>query len=168
MFANLSPLILAHLVASSIALPLGLHQLTIGQGTPRHALLGRIYIIAMLLALLTALATFRPGTPFLPFYILAFVGLYSLIAGTVALRRWLRRREPKHLRAHKINMAFSWLGLAMAGVSQISSNPRFGIVQGLDPVGFWVWLILLNLCLYGIGSWWIFARLVRDGSAPRR
>ncbi|MFZ4689266.1 MAG: DUF2306 domain-containing protein [Polymorphobacter sp.] len=162
MFENLPSLIWVHLVATVIALPLGLQQLLAAKGNARHRLGGQVYIVAMLTALLSALATFRPDTLFLPFHILAFVGLGSLIAGTLALRRWLRDRNPVDLKRHKTSMAFSWLGLAMAGVSQITSNPRFGIAQQMTPTEFWIVLAVLNLAMYALGSWWVFARLVRD------
>ncbi len=158
---SIPPLLWVHFIACGIALPLGLHQLTAPQGGPRHAGLGRIYIVAMLVALLSALASFRPETRFLPFHILALVGLGSLTAGTLALRRWLRDRAPADLRRHKINMAYSWLGLAMAGVSQYISNPRFGFAPALGPAGFWTLLAVANILMYAVGSWWLFARLLR-------
>ena len=157
---GLSPLLWCHFIASAIALPVGLHQLGAAQGTPRHAGLGRLYIVAMLVALATALASFQPGTRFLPFHILALVGLASLIAGTLSLRRWLRERRPAALRAHKINMAYSWLGLAMAGVSQLISNPRFGVAPALGPAAFWSLLAAANVVMYAAGSWWLFRRLL--------
>lgn len=155
------PVLWVHFIASAIALPIGLHQLIARQGTPRHAGLGRLYIVAMFIALTTALASFRPDTRFPPFHILAIVGLGSLVAGTLALRRWLRDRAPADLRRHKINMAYSWLGLAMAGVSQYISNPRFGFAPALGQTGFWTLLALANILMYAIGSWWLFARLLR-------
>lgn len=157
---DIPPLLWCHFLASAVALPVGLHQLTAPQGTPRHAGLGRLYIGAMLVALLTALASFRPDTPFLPFHILALVGLASLIAGTLSLKRWLRHRQPAALRAHKINMAYSWLGLAMAGVSQLISNPRFGVAPALGPAAFWSLLAAANVIMYAAGSWWLFRRLL--------
>ncbi len=160
---TIPPILWRHFAAAAIALPLGLHQLTARQGTPRHAGLGRVYIAAMLVALLSALASFRRDTPFLPFHILAFVGLGSLIGGTLALRRWLRTRSPAALRSHKINMAYSWLGLAMAGVSQFIGNPRFGFAPAPGPAAFWTVLLVANLVMYAAASWWLFRHLLRRG-----
>lgn len=162
MFANIPPLIWVHFLATLVALPLGLHQLLVEKGTPQHRRNGYIYMVAMLLALLPALASYRPGTPFLPFHILAFVGLYSLGAGMLALRRWLRDRNPVDLRRHKINMGYSWLGLAMAGVSQFASNPRFGLAPPMGSTQFWLVLTVLNLAMYAIGSAWIFRKLAKS------
>jgi uncharacterized membrane protein len=161
MLHDLSPLLLAHLVAACLAMPLGAYQLFAQQGTPGHALAGRLYVPAMLVCNLGALASFRPGTPFLPFHILAFVSLYSLASGMLALRRWLRARKPADLKTHKIQMAFSWLGLMMAGISQVLTNPRFGIMEGFAPLQFWAMVIGINAVLYAIGSWWLFGKLLK-------
>jgi uncharacterized membrane protein len=161
MLDNLPPLLIGHLAAALLAIPIGLYQLTARQGTPAHALLGRIYVPAMLVCNLTALATFRPDTRFLPFHILALLSLYSLTTGMLALRRWFRDRKPADLKAHKIQMAYSWLGVMMAGISQVLTNNRFGIVSGFDTVTFWSSVIGINVLLYAVGSWWIFGKLLR-------
>jgi len=161
MLANLSPLLLAHLVAACLAMPLGLYQMLARQGTPGHALAGRLYVPAMLVCNLGALASYRPDTKFLPFHILAFVSLYSLGSGMWALKKWLKGRNPDDLKTHKIQMAYSWLGLMMAGFSQVFTNPRFGIMEGFEPVQFWAMVIGLNVVMYAIGSWWLFRVLLR-------
>jgi uncharacterized membrane protein len=162
LLTNLPPLIWVHLLATVVALPLGLQQLLGAKGTPGHRRAGLIYIVVMLVALLSALATFRRDTPFLPFHILALVGLVSLIRGMAALRRWLTMRDAAALRVHKIAMGYSWLGLTMAGVSQFASNPRFGIAQQMTTTEFWLVLLGLNLAMYALGSLWIFRSLVRS------
>lgn len=162
MFANIPPLLWVHFAAAIVALPLGLQQLLGAKGTPGHRRAGQIYIVVMLVALISALATFRLDTPFLPFHILALVGLSSLIRGMMALRRWLATRDMAALHAHKISMAYSWLGLAMAGVSQVASNPRFGIAQSMTMTQFWLVLLGLNLAMYALGTLWIFRRLVKS------
>jgi hypothetical protein len=58
-------------------------------------------------------------------------------------------------------MAYSWLGLMMAGASQVLTNQRFGIVEGFEPVQFWAMVIGLNVALYAVGSWWLFGRLLK-------
>lgn len=163
MSATMSLLIQLHLLAAVIALPLGLQQLLARKGTRTHAMAGRIYIVVMLIALLSALLSFRPDREmFLFFYLLAIVGLVTLASGLIGLRRWLKSGDPKQLRRHKTDMAFSWLGLFMAGVSQIAINPRFGFADLLPPLQYWIAFALLNIVVYGMGSWWIFRRLLAD------
>jgi uncharacterized membrane protein len=166
MFADMPPLIQVHFLASLLALPLGLVQLLAAKGTRVHRMLGRIYVPVMLVAILSALATFRPGTQFLFFHLLGLVGLWSLADGMVNLRRWLRGRNPAHLRLHTISMGYSWLGLFMAAVSQLLVNPRFGISELTPGLPFWALFAAINAILYAAGSWWIFRRLAAP-AAPR-
>jgi hypothetical protein len=65
-----------------------------------------------------------------------------------------------HLRAHKIDMAYSWLGLFMAGVSQYLVNPRFGLAEFTSGWTYWSLFAAINIVIYATGSWWIFRRLV--------
>lgn len=160
MFADLPPLIAIHFAAALLALPVGIVQLAAAKGTPAHRWLGYLYVGAMLVANLSALLTW-PDRTFLVFYILAVVSLGSLASGMWALLRWFRTGDERHLRRHKVDMGYSWLGLFMAGVSQALVNPRFGIAPALGPVAFWSLFAALNLALYGAGSWWIFRRLAR-------
>lgn len=163
-----APLIWIHFLASLVALPLGLTQLLAAKGTPVHRRLGRFYVPIMLIALVTALASFQPGTPFLFFYILALVGLGSLGSGMLNLRRWLKGGNPAHLRGHKIDMAFSWLGLFMAAVSQVLVNPRFGIADFTTGWTYWGIFALINILIYAAGSWWIFHRLIVEPVRQQR
>jgi hypothetical protein len=57
-------------------------------------------------------------------------------------------------------MGFSWLGLFMAGVSQGLVNPRFGLSSIMTSWEYWITFFALNAVIYGVGSWWIFTRLV--------
>ncbi len=160
MFADMPLLIWVHFLTALIALPLGLTQLLAAKGTPVHRLLGRIYVPVMLVSLLSALTTITDGTQFLFFHILALVGLWSLWNGMRNLRRWLKGGDPAHLRAHKLDMGFSWLGLFMAGVSQVLVNPRFGIAEFTSGWTYWTLFGAINVVIYAAGSWWIYRRLV--------
>jgi uncharacterized membrane protein len=165
MFADLPPLIAIHFAAALVALPLGAVQLGAPKGTAAHRAGGYVYAVAMLVANGSALLTW-PDRTFLFFYILALVSLVTLVSGMGSLALWFRTGEQRHLKRHKIDMGFSWLGLFMAGVSQFLVNPRFGISPGMEPLQFWGVFAAINIALYAAGSWWIFARLVRE-EAPR-
>jgi ABC-type multidrug transport system fused ATPase/permease subunit len=95
---------------------------------------------------------------------LVVLGLGILEAILIALRRWLRHKNPIDLRRHKINMGYSWVGRGMAGVSQIASNPRFGLAPPMGAATFWGVLIVLNLVIYAVGTAWIFGRLAKEPS----
>jgi uncharacterized membrane protein len=174
MFADLPPLVAIHFAAALVALPLGAVQLIAGKGTRPHRAFGYLYAVVMLVALVSALLTW-PDRRFLFFYFLAVVGLGTLASGMWNLWRWLRTKDGTHLRRHAVDMGFSWLGLLMAGVSQALLNPRLGIAPGsgtsptLEPLLFWGVFAAINLGLYAVGSWLIFARLAQAGpiSGPR-
>ena len=161
MFADLPPLIAIHFAAALVALPVGAVQLAAPKGTGRHRIGGYVYVVAMLVALVSALLSW-PDRQFLFFYILALVGLGSLLSGMASLWRWFRTKDVEFLRRHKIDMGFSWLGLFMAGVSQMMVNPRFGVAPGMEPLAFWGMFAAINIALYAAGSWWIFTRLARE------
>ncbi len=161
MFADLPPLLVIHFAAALVAIPVGAVQLTAEKGTRRHRIGGYVYVVTMLVALVSALLTW-PERQFLFFYILALVGLGSLLSGMRALWQWFRTKDVEFLRRHKIDMGYSWLGLFMAGVSQMLVNPRFGIAPGMGPLAFWGMFAVINIALYAAGSWWIFTRLARE------
>jgi uncharacterized membrane protein len=161
MFADLPPLIAIHFAASLVALPLGAVQLGAPKGTRAHRIAGYVYVVTMMIAIFSALLTW-PDRDFIVFYFLGLVGLGSLGAGMWNLRRWFRNGDPAALRRHKIDMGYSWLGLLMAGVSQLLVNPRFGIAPGMEPLLFWGVFAAINILLYAAGSWWIFSRLARQ------
>lgn len=157
MFANLTPMLWVHFIAVLAALGLGAVQLVAAKGGVLHRQSGRVYVVAMLLGNAGALTSYRGGVNI--FHVFAIVSLVSLALGMLSLRAWLRRGGPARLRSHQIHMAFSYLGLVMAGVSQALTNPRFGLAVTMSPAAFWGAFAAINIVLYGLGSWAIFARL---------
>jgi len=157
MLANLSPMLQIHFVAAIVSLVIGAAQMIAAKGTRRHAAAGRLYVAAMLVTNIGALTSYQRGINL--FHVFAILSLYALATGLLALRTWQRTRAPEALRSHKIQMGFSYLGLAMAGVSQFAVNPRFGLVGAMPPLAFWTSFAVLNIVMYAAGSWWIFARL---------
>ena len=51
---------------------------------------------------------------------------------------------------HQMRFSFSYAGLLMAGLSQVATNPRFGIVTQLTPPTFWATFILSNALILAI------------------
>lgn len=165
MFDNLTPLLWAHFVAALLALALGTVQLFAPKGTPGHARAGRLYALAMLFVNVGALATYRMTGTVNIFHILAIVSLGSLLHGLWSIRRYARTGDPGRLRAHRMDMAYSYLGLVMAGVSQFIVNPRFGLDWIAGPRDYWLVMAGLNAVMYGLGSWWILATVGRRAPA---
>ena len=81
------------------------------------------------------------------FHLFILVGGVSSIVGAFALWRWKVTRNPDWLRNHQIRFAFSYAGLLMAGVSQVFTNPRFGIVETMSVASFWSVFAATNLAI---------------------
>lgn len=107
----------AHVAAASIAIALGAVVLTRSKGDSVHVLLGRLYLISMLVVLLPVLFLYdesgRPG----PFHALAVVSLVTTALGWRAGRE--RRRAA--VGRHAAFMAWSWIGVVTAGLAQLAN-----------------------------------------------
>ena len=152
MFAHLTLPGWFHFLAGLAALVLGLLVFLLPKGTRVHRAAGTAYVAAMLVVCLSAFGIYaingRPGV----FHVLAAVSLTSLTLGMLNLRRWRRTREPARLAAHYQHMAYSYLGLFMAFVSQMLVNPRFVGDWVPGRTAFALALIAINLALYAAGS----------------
>jgi uncharacterized membrane protein len=166
-----NPFLMIHTIAATVALIVGGVLFLRSKGTFAHRRLGQAYVTLMLVAnfsIMPVTARIAPiaGTGFGIFHILALVSLFSLIAGCLALWRWHGRRNPEALRAHQINMAFSYLGLVMAFASELIVNRNLGLSPVRTMAQFWILLGVVNIVLYVAGCWLILGRL--QGGNPLR
>lgn len=130
------------------------------KGTRRHRLCGMVYIPLMIAVNATALGLFKLTGGINVFHVLALVNLTSTLFGVRALLMWRRTRSPDWLKAHQIHLAYSYLGLMMAFVSELLLNPRFGLFDGFRHyAAFWISVGLLNIPLFWFGSRLIRRRL---------
>jgi len=123
-----------HLLAAGLALGAGASVAIARKGTLRHRWTGRVYLFAMLMLNVSALALYRLTGSFNLFHFFALVSLATLLAGW--LPAWRKRGEwkPWHARF----MMWSYAGLLMAAVSEIATRlpfvhgwTRFGIAVGV-------------------------------------
>lgn len=129
----MSPLLLTHLVAALVALPLGAFQLfRPTKGDPQHVLLGRVWPGLMLWVALSsyAIREIRHGELSL-LHILSTVTLVTVTLGVVNARRGNNT-------AHKANMRGSWLGLLGAFIGAVAVPdrviPTFVMTRPVDAV----------------------------------
>jgi hypothetical protein len=101
------------------------------------------------------------------FHLFIVVGFVSSLLGVFGLYKWRRMRERRWLRMHQMRFSFSYAGLLMAGVSQIATNPRFGIVMQLAPATFWTTFALTNVLILAIAMVIVF-RYLAVGDPLRR
>ena len=115
----MTPLLLSHLVAALVALPLGGYQLfRPTKGDPQHVLLGRVWAGLMLWVALSSywVRDIREGELSL-LHILSTVTLVTVTSGVIQARRG-------NIAAHKGNMRGSWLGMCGAFVGAVAVPDR--------------------------------------------
>ncbi|MGB3806200.1 MAG: DUF2306 domain-containing protein [Erythrobacter sp.] len=160
----MSVLLTVHFVAAIAAFVSGAVMFLSRKGTSAHRRLGVFYIAAMLVTIVSVIpveaTTLRIGdSRFGFFHVFILVGFVSLAVAIAALLRWRRNRKPKDLKAHQMHFAYSYAGLLMAGFSQISTNPLWGLVDGGSATQFWIVFGLTNAAIYGVASYLIFTRI---------
>jgi len=92
---NLAPFLAApaaiqvHVLAAALALGLGISQFLLPKGSPRHRLIGWIWVIAMAAVCATAFFIYELQVwgRWSPIHVLAFVTLVSLVGAVRAARR---------------------------------------------------------------------------------
>lgn len=148
-----------HLSAAVVALIAGGVALLLPKGDARHRLVGGGYAAAMLALNLTALTIFTLNGRANVFHALALLSLATLAAGLASVWRWRASRRPALLLRHQYNMAFSYLGLWMAFVSELLTNRRFGLDYIRTEQQFWIVVALANAAMLAAGWWWIDRKL---------
>lgn len=145
----MTPLLVSHLLAALVALPLGGYQLfRPTKGDPRHVLLGRVWVALMIWVALSSywIRDIRDGQ-FSLLHILSTVTLVTL--GVLAARRG-------NIPAHKGNMRGSWLGLCGAFIGALAvpdrAIPTFVVTRPLDAVVATVLLVAMTMLLIRIGA----------------
>ncbi len=110
-----------HWIAATAALFAAALVILVRKGTRLHRRLGWTYVGALLVVNVSALAVYDMSGRWGPFHWLALFSLATLAAGMwPALRKPDGRRAPGWLGYHAHLMAWSAIGLACAGISQLA------------------------------------------------
>jgi uncharacterized membrane protein len=110
-----------HWIAASTALIAAAAVFLSRKGTSRHRKLGWTYVMALLMVNISALAVYDISGGWGPFHWLALLSLATLGAGMMpAVRKRSGRRLTGWLGYHSHLMAWSAIGLACAGISQLA------------------------------------------------
>jgi uncharacterized membrane protein len=140
-----------HVTAALVALVLGATVLSMRKGTTRHRVLGGCYAGVLLLSNVAALTVTRATGGFGPFHVLAIISLATLAAGLLPM--WLRPRSPGVIAFHAITLAFSYVGLVAAGLSQV--------VAQLIPSHTGAGVFVTSVAIFCVGAVLIFNRVPR-------
>ena len=137
-----------HMTAASLSLAAGAVQLLRPRGDTFHRRSGYVYVTAMAVNNVTALAIYRFTGGFNVFHALA---TYSLISVALALRPMLITPKPLNwYRMHYMWMSWSYVGLSAAAATEFLVRVMYvpgwlGAVAGSLPVGFiGGWLVMRN------------------------
>ena len=134
---------LTHLIVANVALVLGTFMLATRKGTPRHKLVGRLYVAAMLLTNGTSFALNNFGG-FSVFHWMAVFSLISVLIGFYFV--W--RKKANWLLWHVGWMSGSVVGLYAAFAAEIS-------VRFFDPQTFWWVVAMASFTVIVIGVYFI-------------
>lgn len=124
-----------HFTAALTALGLGFFVVFTRKGTSRHRLVGRGFVLGMLLVNGAALLSYEDGRPGI-FHALALVSLATLIAGVVTIRKG-------KVAEHAMWMAWTYSGLLAAGAGQLavllglSQNAVYGAIAVTVALAYW-------------------------------
>ncbi len=113
---DLVPLGWIHSLACLVALAAGPFGFMTRKGSARHVLIGRAYMVSMIVLNLTALGVYRLGTFFFP-HMLAIVTLVLIAAGWGSAR--LVRRHVAWRHVHLSSMIGSYYLLIGGGVNEV-------------------------------------------------
>jgi uncharacterized membrane protein len=148
-------LIILHVIAAMVAILSGAIVFLLPKGTRRHRRFAIVYVAAMIVT--TSVVAFVPATILRFgdsgwgfFHLFILLGFLSSTLGLFGLWKWRRTRERRWLRMHQMRFSFSYAGLLMAGLSQLATNPRFGIVDELTPLAFWIAFAAANGLILGV------------------
>ena len=149
----MNPVGVFHVVCAVSSMVLGALIFSIEKGTRLHMLLGRVYVVSMLGLNITALLIYRLFGGFGPFHILALVSLMALLAGYAAV--WFRQPADRWLANHYRAMAWSYVGLLAAAVSEAIVRIDFlrHFIDGWMNFGIAVFVASFVVCF--VGGWLI-------------
>lgn len=144
-----------HILAAVLALVCGALVFLLRKGTARHRLLGRVYVVAMVVLNVTALSIFRLFDGFGPFHVAALLSLATVIPAFFAAYR----KRPGWLQRHYFLMSFSYVGLLSAAASEAATR--------LPRTPFWGAVVAASLVVFLAGGAVVFARAKRTLSTVR-
>jgi len=138
-----------HIASAALALLLGVLVIAQPKGTRRHIVTGRLYGLAMFTLNGAALLGYFVHDRWGPFHTLALISLATLAAGMLPFL--LGHRSASDVARHGYFMAWSYVGLLAAGVSQLTTKT---LAQG--P---WISVALPSAIVVLIGGFLIHSRL---------
>jgi uncharacterized membrane protein len=137
---------IGHVVAACSALLVGAAVLLFPKGTPTHRVIGTVYVLALVLVNVAALALHRENT-FGVFHALAVASLVTIAVGLSPLL--LGKRSPPAIATHAYCMTWSYAGLVAAGCGQLAAAVGQGDGSWVVPVVIGTMLSISGVVIFG-------------------
>jgi len=88
-------------------------------GSQRHRMFGTGYAVAMLTAALSGFGIYNSGHPSV-FHVFSVITIVSISRGWYAIYQYRQSRDSGHLLNHYFNMAYSFMGINLAAIAQLT------------------------------------------------
>lgn len=116
----MSVLIGLHISLATLGLILGPFVLRAIKGKPAHRFLGWLYVAVMTALVLSGVASIVETGRLTFFGLFAVFATVQVVGGLLAVWRVTEHRDPSYIRAHYYFMVWSYAGLVLALVAQVS------------------------------------------------
>ena len=135
-----------HVLAALSALGAGAAVLLLPKGTQRHRVIGKVYVLALVLVNVAALSLHREDV-FGVFHALAVASLITIAVGLSPLL--LGKRSPMVIGTHAFCMTWSYAGLVAAGCGQLAVAVGEDLEAWVVPVVIGAVLCISGVAIFG-------------------
>ncbi|MCJ9429915.1 DUF2306 domain-containing protein [Kordiimonas marina] len=154
-----------HIAAATLSYLSAFGIFTRKVGSRQHRMVGIVYAVAMLTTALAGFFIYTSGRPSV-FHVFSAITLLTIGRAWWAIVKFRQTRDRTYLRHHYFNMAYSFMGLNLAGLGQaLRYAPLEGGVNYLTALGV-VYLIVITVAnrliqkvFYGRFAPWFGARV---------
>ena len=135
-----------HILAALTALGAGATVLLLPKGTLRHRVIGKVYVVSLVLVNVAALSLHREAV-FGVFHALAVASLITIAVGLTPLL--LGKRSPTVIGTHAFCMTWSYAGLVAAGCGQLAVAVGQDLAAWVVPAVIATVLTISGVAIFG-------------------
>jgi len=143
---------LMHFIASLFALLLGTFILILQKGTSTHKIIGKLYVLTMLVLLITAFMTYRLFGKWGIFHWMAVISTVTLLCGIIPIS--IKRPVNNYVLLHFSFMYWSIIGVYGAFVSEtLVRIPKVVVEGGIPNNVFYNLIAIGTILVMGFGAY---------------
>ena len=149
---------LMHFIASLFALLLGTFILILQKGTSTHKIIGKLYVLTMLVLLITAFMTYRLFGKWGIFHWMAVISTVTLLCGIIPIS--IKRPVNNYVLLHFSFMYWSIIGVYGAFVSEtLVRIPKVVVEGGIPNNVFYNLIAIGTILVMGFGAYFFIKLL---------